>query len=342
MADDVVIVSTSEGSAKSPLTSPHYNTGSDDVVIVSTSESSAKNPLTSPHYELDREKLNQYQVKKENPQSYMNSLYNSHRFIASGYWLTYLSAEHDVSSDDYGWKVHVNADNPNDWQKISSALIPYLIDNDIAFKTISKDQLNGTNGIYDQYVDKSNNQYAKAFTIYPENDVAFRRIAREVNYILENNKLNDVRSYIRGDHQIGNHGRLFYRNVWLGKDRPGYRSHSNSSFHIYKPDDMDDPFTNVLGYPNDNTYASELAKKYVGIGRELANEISVVETYDSEHLRQEKKQQYINAVAEKLRSRISQTNNSNFYQKQATEYERTPVKNSILNAVIDKNKSQYK
>ena len=212
-----------------------------------------------------KQELNQYMVKEQNPADYYKEQINwEHGFYSNTYW-----AMHDNgrSGDRYtfndksgGWKFHIHADNNEDWQKISSVLIPYHKDADVAFKTYTAPDANA----YSQrprelFYNKDENQYGKAFTIYPETIEEFEKLAQEINYILENNNLNDYQGFIHGDNQIGDHGRIFYRNEWTGPNEPWYRANADNELPIYKAEGIEDPFLNVLGYPNDNTNADKAA-----------------------------------------------------------------------------------
>ena len=206
--------------------------------------------------EEEKKNLDKYLVREENPETYFGAMYDSWHFY-SRYWAGRHSLDNPYVGDEaYGWKFHIHADNDKDWQKVSSVVIPYLRDHDITFKTFNMVNVQ-KNGFYD----KSNNQYGKAFTIYPNNDEEFAKIANDLNYILENNNLNQ-QGAIHGDHQIGDHGRIFYRNTWTSKDNPHYYANASAENPVYKADDVEDPFLNVLGYPNDNSRAEAMMAGY--------------------------------------------------------------------------------
>ncbi|MBP3346471.1 MAG: hypothetical protein J6L86_05525 [Alphaproteobacteria bacterium] len=206
----------------------------------------------------EKKNLDKYQVKEEDPLTYFTSMDDNYFWHAMNYcWAERHSFSNPYVGDEkYGWKFHIHADNNEDWQKVSSVVIPYLADKGITFKTYNMFTVQES-GFYD----KTENQYGKAFTIYPNNDEEFIRIANDLNYILENNNLNQ-QGVIHGDHQIGDYGRLFYRNTWTSKDNPVYRANAYAENPVYKADDMDDPFLNVLGYPNDNSKADALAATF--------------------------------------------------------------------------------
>ena len=101
------------------------------------------------------------------------------------------------------WKMHMYSVDEKDWQKMSEVLIPYLRDHDIDWKTFNiasgADHLNG--GI----------QEGKAFTIYPRDNAHMEQVAKDLDYIIRNNKLETSGSNIVGDRAMGDNGRLFYR-----------------------------------------------------------------------------------------------------------------------------------
>lgn len=215
--------------------------------------------------ESRKQELNQYVVKEQNPADFFNEQINwENSFRVRTYWADYMNGKghnrYTYADKSGGWKFHIHADNDEDWQKISSVLIPYLKDVDVLFKTYTAPEAN----TYSQrprelFYDKDENQYGKAFTIYPETIEEFEKLAQEMYYILENNNLNNHQGFIHGDNQIGNHGRIFYRNEWTGPNNPSYRENARNELPSYKAEGIEDPFLNVLGYPNDNTNAEKAA-----------------------------------------------------------------------------------
>jgi len=215
--------------------------------------------------ESRKQELNQYVVKEQNPADFFNEQINwQNGFDIGTYWATRYNGKghnrYTYADKSGGWKFHIHADNDEDWQKISSVLLPYLKDVDALFKTYTAPDANA----YSQrprelFYNKDENQYGKAFTIYPETIEEFEKLAQEMNYILENNNLNNHQGFIHGDNQIGDHGRIFYRNEWAGPDNPSYRANADNELPSYKAEGIEDPFLNVLGYPNDNTNADKAA-----------------------------------------------------------------------------------
>lgn len=115
-----------------------------------------------------------------------------------GFW-----AGKESSDPHHGaWKMHLFSIDEADWQELSDVIIPYLRDHDIDWKTFNAghtpEMLTGK-------------QSGKAFTIYPRDKEHFEQIARDLDFIIRNNKLNRAGSAITGDRALGDTGRLFYR-----------------------------------------------------------------------------------------------------------------------------------
>lgn len=140
-----------------------------------------------------------YGTTPEHAQFYMDNqelFKNNHQ---SQYW-SYYTPENQKHG---AWKMHLYSVDEKDWQKMSEVLIPYLKDHDIDWKTMSNfssvTTLNG--GI----------QEGKSFTIYPRDNAHMEQVARDLDYIIRNNKLETSGSNIVGDRAMGDNGRLFYR-----------------------------------------------------------------------------------------------------------------------------------
>ena len=119
--------------------------------------------------------------------------------LEQGNW---LSSKPDDQRHN-AWKMHLFSNNEMDWRKLSEAVIPYLKEHNINWKTI-----NQSFSIDDLAEDS---QAGKAFTIYPRSNDEMAQIARDLDYIIRNNSLECNNSNIIGDRQMGNTGRLFYR-----------------------------------------------------------------------------------------------------------------------------------
>lgn len=140
-----------------------------------------------------------YGTTPEHVQFYMD---NKELFKGNTMWDCWSGFE--PKNQKHGaWKMHMYSVDEKDWQKMSEVLIPYLRDHDIDWKTFNiasgADHLNG--GI----------QEGKAFTIYPRDNAHMEQVAKDLDYIIRNNKLETSGSNIVGDRAMGDNGRLFYR-----------------------------------------------------------------------------------------------------------------------------------
>lgn len=100
------------------------------------------------------------------------------------------------------WKIHIRIGNTReDWNKMTSALVPYLADRQDTFFKVAKDFAHLPTG----------NQQGKGITIYPQNKEHFETISRDLAQIIENNGLATQEGGIAGDRALGDNGRLFYR-----------------------------------------------------------------------------------------------------------------------------------
>lgn len=161
---------------------------------------SAKNSFnynSSPR--LDKYKYN----KNRKPQSH-GDFYSNRRDLFSNLHAYDCWAGYTPQNQQHGaWKMHLFSNNEMDWQNISEAIIPYLREHDIDWKTF-----NIANG-----ADTLNNtiQEGKAFTIYPRDNAHMAQVAKDLDYIIRNNHLELNGTNITGDREMGNSGRLFYR-----------------------------------------------------------------------------------------------------------------------------------
>ena len=106
------------------------------------------------------------------------------------------------------WKIHVYSDNEKDWQRMYGAISGYLLENDIAWKTIGN-PMAGIESLNDGA------QKGKAFTIYPHSNEEFRKVACDLNEIFKKRKLELTGTSIDGDRKLGDSGRLFYRYEYI-------------------------------------------------------------------------------------------------------------------------------
>ena len=127
------------------------------------------------------------------------------------------------------WKIHIYADTEEDWQKLVATVGKYLNAQPVDWKTLavhrSVDSLNA-----------SEMQKGKAFTIYPSNQEQFKQLAHDIDYIIRINRMEIEDTNIKGDRQLGNTGRIFYRyehQSGATKDRV-YDSNNQSDWNEYK------------------------------------------------------------------------------------------------------------
>lgn len=122
------------------------------------------------------------------------------------------SWQSNIASDGRkcSWKMHIFSTDNYDWQLLSKAIIPYLQDNDISWKTCSPNNS-------PENLARNQKQSGKAFTIYPKSVKEMEQIAKDLDYIIRNNDLQTIDSNIVGDNNLGDSGRLFYRYEYSSK-----------------------------------------------------------------------------------------------------------------------------
>lgn len=146
---------------------------------------------------------------------------------------------HVGPSEDYPeihtpWKIHIRIGNTReDWNKMTSALVPYLADRQDTHFKVAQDFAHLPTG----------NQQGKGITIYPQNKEHFETISRDLAQIIENNGLADQGGGIAGDRALGDNGRLFYR----------YESHL-SNLYKYDPETGDEKMV-MLSSTDDKIYS---------------------------------------------------------------------------------------
>lgn len=163
---------------------------------------SAKN--ANPTY--NNKKLNKYKIDKNKPVKDHVSFYRDNKKLFKGTesWNGTCWQGFEPKDQHHGaWKMHMYSVDEHDWQQMSEAIIPYLKDHGIEWKTLNAgygaDYLNGSV------------QQGKAFTIYPRDNAHMEQVAKDLDYIIRNNNLNINGSDIIGDRAMGDSGRLFYR-----------------------------------------------------------------------------------------------------------------------------------
>lgn len=199
----LTIEKTTDGYVIKDISSNGTTIGQKSTVNTSNSNrimQSAKNSFnynSSPR--LDKYKYN----KNRKPQSH-GDFYSNRRDLFSNLHAYDCWAGYTPQNQQHGaWKMHLFSNNEMDWQNISEAIIPYLREHDIDWKTF-----NIANG-----ADTLNNtiQEGKAFTIYPRDNAHMAQVAKDLDYIIRNNHLELNGTNITGDREMGNSGRLFYR-----------------------------------------------------------------------------------------------------------------------------------
>ena len=100
------------------------------------------------------------------------------------------------------WKMHLYSVNEADWREMCDVVIPYLKQNDVEWKTFCAGYMPEELG---------GNQAGKAFTVYPKNNQDMAKVARDLDALIRQHRLETANSHIVGDNQMGSTGRLFYR-----------------------------------------------------------------------------------------------------------------------------------
>lgn len=191
---------------------------------INTNEVKNNTPrATNRQYEIrtsgvqyDNQRLNKYKINKNTPVKSHERFYqdNKELFAGTELWEGTQFQGYTPADQHHGaWKMHMYSVDEHDWQQMSEALIPYLKDHGIDWKTFHAES-----GVH---VFNGTVQEGKAFTIYPRNNVEMEQIARDLDYIIKNNGLNINGSNIVGDRAMGDNGRLFYRyeyNTGTAKD----------------------------------------------------------------------------------------------------------------------------
>lgn len=93
-------------------------------------------------------------------------------------------AQHDGNMSDlnYPWKMHLYANGYEDWYKLAQVVIPFLLKENATFKTVNFN----SEWIGDYPVlEENGEQFGKAFTLYPNNQAEFEKLALGLNEILQ-------------------------------------------------------------------------------------------------------------------------------------------------------------
>ena len=94
----------------------------------------------------------------------------------------------NTSNPRYQWKLHLFAEGYHDWYALSKLVIPYLIRQNATFKTVSPDSESIDTILHDRFDD----QFGKAFTIYPNDDEELKKLAQGLDRILQQANLHTV------------------------------------------------------------------------------------------------------------------------------------------------------
>ena len=84
-------------------------------------------------------------------------------------------------------------------------------------------------------------QKGKAFTIYPSNKKQFKQLAHDIDYIIRLNNLEKEDTNIKGDKQLGDTGRIFYRYVHKSGETKDKIFHFDNDTEMDEYDNQYDP-----------------------------------------------------------------------------------------------------
>lgn len=150
------------------------------------------------------------------------------------------------------WKIHLYADNPQEWANVAQIAMPYLNENGIAYKTIlGMDDFEVLRNTLTN--DGMSTQQGKSFTVYFESEEEFLKAAQDLEKRFKASGLKSSGT-VSNEGQIGDSGFISYRHE--GAER-GVQ---------YKPDNIEDPYLKMKGA---DTHTTETAA-------ETAEELSVV------------------------------------------------------------------
>jgi hypothetical protein len=214
---------------------------------VENADNSGENPLnkfilnpnfkTSPSHSM-------YYVMNRATGSVLSKLY-----LNSGYWRQTALKMETVTP----WKMHLYANNEEDWAKMVATVGRYLNTQKVDWKTL------GSQSTVDS-LNTDEEQKGKAFTVYTSSKEQFKQLAHDIDYIIRLNGLEIEDSSINGDRKLGDTGRIFYRyehqsgatkdsvyQLHDDKEMQDYQKQyaSNRGADKYLADDMaaeDDPF----------------------------------------------------------------------------------------------------
>lgn len=169
----------------------------------------------------------------------------------------------NTSNPRYQWKLHLFADGYHDWYALSKVVIPYLICQNATFKTVAPDFESIDTILQDRFDD----QFGKAFTIYPNDDEELKKLAQGLDRILQQANLHTVPNLDNDRHNIafeknfGHSGRIFYRaernsqTEYVSADKVSSINKSNA----YNPYGLADPLANLIKIDQLETQAKKIS-----------------------------------------------------------------------------------
>ena len=131
---------------------------------------------------------------------------------ANLYWAYAIYSDAEFNNTEHGcWKMHIYAEDEDDYQKISPIILEYLKNNSVKHKTfylLSSELFKAI----------SPKQGSKGIVIYPKYDAQnknnindIKKIAQDLDKLIRDCNLTIKESNIAGDAKMGTTGRLFYR-----------------------------------------------------------------------------------------------------------------------------------
>jgi hypothetical protein len=132
------------------------------------------------------------------------------------------------------WKMHLYADNEEDWAKMVSTVGRYLNTQKVDWKTL------GSQSPVDD-LNSDEKQKGKAFTVYSSSQEQFKKLAHDIDYIIRLNGLETDNSEIKGDRKLGDTGRIFYRYDHKSGDTKDKCYHFNNNEEMKEYEEQYDP-----------------------------------------------------------------------------------------------------
>lgn len=169
----------------------------------------------------------------------------------------------NTSNPHYQWKLHLFAYGYHDWYALSKIVIPYLISQHATFKTVDTN----SDSIDAILHDRCDDQFGKAFTIYPNDDEELKKLAQGLERIIQQANLYTVPNLDSNVHNIaleknfGHTGRIFYRaernrqTEYISADNVASINRSNA----YNPYGLVDPLANLLKIEQLETQAEKIS-----------------------------------------------------------------------------------